>query len=208
MHAALLPLFPLEVVLLPHAPLPLHIFEDRYKEMFQDILREDSEFGVVLTRHQGILRTGCSATVTEVLQRYDDGRLDVMTIGQRRFQIREVNTERSFLRGAVEYFDDPVSRPAGVQQVRDAAARYLELAREMEQEVDPPDLDDPELSFQLGQLTTDLDFRQTLLDMLSESQRIDALVRHFDEQILKQRVSAHLKRASRQNGHGTHLPID
>lgn len=208
MQEGLLPLFPLEVVLLPGTPLPLHIFEPRYKEMFGELLASDGEFGVVLARGGGVMRTGCSATVTEVLKRYDDGRLDVMTIGGRRFRILELNTERSFFRARVEYFDDPVQTTARKETVRQAVACYLELARLTGQEEGEPDLDDPELSFELAAISSDLDFRQTVLDMVSEAERIEAVAVHLQEQIAKQRITAGLKEVSKQNGHGKHLPLD
>ncbi len=83
MQQELLPLFPLQVVLLPQAHIPLHIFEDRYKEMFGEILRNRGEFGVVRAGEKGIVNTGCTATVEKVLKRYTDGRLDLLTIGRR-----------------------------------------------------------------------------------------------------------------------------
>lgn len=208
MQEGLLPLFPLEVVLFPGMPLPLHIFEPRYREMFAELLEFDGEFGVVLTRNNGVLRTGCTAEIAEVLKRYDDGRLDVMTVGRRRFHILELNTERSFYRARVKYFEDSTSRTAKPDAIRLAVSRYLELAQLMKTEVEPPELDNPELSFHLAAISTDLDFRQTVLDMLSEPERLEAIARHFEEQIAVQRISSGLREAAKQNGHGKHLPLD
>ena len=99
-------MFPLQVVLLPDAELPLHIFEDRYKEMIAEVLRDKIEFGVVLANEKGIVNTGCTAVIERVLREYPDGRLDILTVGRRRFEIERINDERAFLRGEVEYFDD------------------------------------------------------------------------------------------------------
>ena len=99
-----LPLFPLQVVLLPEAELPLHIFEDRYKEMIAEVLRDKIEFGVVLASDKGIVNTGCTAVIERVLREYPDGRLDILTVGRRRFEIERINDERAFLRGEVELF--------------------------------------------------------------------------------------------------------
>ena len=96
-----LPLFPLQVVLLPSAELPLHIFEERYKEMIREALRDKSEFGVVLASEKGIVNAGCTAAVDKVLREYPDGRMDIMTRGRRRFEILELNEDREFLRGKV-----------------------------------------------------------------------------------------------------------
>src|SRR4029079_13027058 len=106
MQDGLLPLFPLQVVLLPGSQLPLHIFEDRYKEMIGEVLRGKLEFGVVLASEKGIVNTGCTATIDRVLREYPDGRLDILTRGPRRLEILVVHDERAFLRGAVEFFDD------------------------------------------------------------------------------------------------------
>src|SRR5262245_51929210 len=83
----LLPLFPLDVVLYPGQPLPLHIFEDRYKEMIGECLDSKSEFGVVRLKDNAIPNVGCTATITNVVKRYDDGRLDIETTGLRRFEV-------------------------------------------------------------------------------------------------------------------------
>src|ERR1700736_5070367 len=91
MQDGLLPLFPLQVVLLPGSQLPLHIFEDRYKEMIAEVLKDQVEFGVVLANEKGIVNTGCTAVIERVLHEYPDGRLDILTIGRRRFEIERIN---------------------------------------------------------------------------------------------------------------------
>src|ERR1700761_8037787 len=106
MASRLLPLFPLSVVLLPATPLPLHIFEERYKKMMSDLISGSTEFGVVLAKDDGIVNIGCTATVDRVLQRYDDGRLDLVAIGQRRFRVVSLNDDKSYLRASVEFFND------------------------------------------------------------------------------------------------------
>jgi len=106
MRGDLLPLFPLQTVLLPRAPLPLHIFEDRYKEMVRDVMLAGSEFGVVLAREGALLNTGCTARVDRILRQFEDGRLDLMAVGNHRFQILSLDTERSYLRAQVEDMED------------------------------------------------------------------------------------------------------
>src|SRR5206468_620193 len=85
----LLPLFPLETVLLPGTPLPLHIFEPRYKEMISECLADDSPFGVVRALESGIAEIGCTAEIISVTKKYEDGRLDLIAEGRRRFEILE-----------------------------------------------------------------------------------------------------------------------
>src|SRR3954452_15477343 len=85
MAGRLLPLFPLSLVVFPRTRLPLHIFEERYKEMIGIAIREESEFGIVLAKDEGIVNAGCTVKVERVLHRYPDGRMDILTMGQRRF---------------------------------------------------------------------------------------------------------------------------
>jgi Lon protease-like protein len=104
--AALLPLFPLDMVLLPGTPLPLHIFEPRYKEMTAECLAGKRPFGVVRAKDEGIAEIGCTAEVLKVIKQYPDGRMDILTHGGRRFEIMEVNHDRSFLQAEVLYLQD------------------------------------------------------------------------------------------------------
>src|SRR6202022_1859875 len=106
MQAKLLPLFPLQVVVFPRTQLPLHIFEERYKEMVGNAIRDNSEFGIVLAKEEGIVNAGCTVAVEKVLEMYSDGRMDVLTRGQRRFEIESLNQEKSYLQAEVSFFDD------------------------------------------------------------------------------------------------------
>src|SRR5213082_477318 len=101
MQAKLLPLFPLQVVVVPRTHLPLHIFEERYKEMVGDAIRDASEFGIVLAKENGILNAGCTVMVEKVLEMYPDGRMDILTRGQRRFEIVSLNEEKDYLQAEV-----------------------------------------------------------------------------------------------------------
>jgi len=94
----LLPLFPLDVVLLPGMPLPLHIFEPRYKEMIAECLASSAPFGVVRASEKGIAEIGCTAEIVSVTKQYSDGRLDLVAQGRKRFEVLQLNQERSFLR--------------------------------------------------------------------------------------------------------------
>jgi len=119
MQEELLPLFPLQVVLFPRTALPLHIFEERYKQMIGEVLRGKTEFGVVQAGENGVVNTGCTASIEKVLKEYPDGRMDLLTIGRRRFEIIMLNDEKTYLRGAVEFFDDEASEPVAPEvQVR------------------------------------------------------------------------------------------
>ncbi|MBV9155983.1 MAG: LON peptidase substrate-binding domain-containing protein, partial [Acidobacteriaceae bacterium] len=186
MGTQLLPLFPLSVVLLPATPLPLHIFEDRYKEMMGDIIPARSEFGVVLAKDDGIVNVGCTATVDRVVQRYPDGQLDLVAIGQRRFQVLSLDEEKSYLRASVEYFNDEEAGEVPVDLRKKAIAGYQRL-RDIEKPsvIIEPRLEGPQLSFQLAQFIADLDKRQTVLSLRSEVERLEFLVNILPDYIVQ-----------------------
>src|SRR5438105_3783113 len=79
-ETATIPLFPLNVVLFPHQPLPLHIFEPRYKKMVNDCLEKRLEFGVVLVHQGQLYQNGTCARIENILERFEDGRLKILTL--------------------------------------------------------------------------------------------------------------------------------
>lgn len=101
-----IPLFPLEVVLMPSMPLPLHIFEERYKLMIGECLEQKREFGVVYQKGNDMKKIGCTARIVQVLRRFEDGRLDIMTQGVERFVIQGIYEDKPYLQAEVIYFDD------------------------------------------------------------------------------------------------------
>jgi Lon protease-like protein len=207
MQEELLPLFPLQVVLFPRTPLPLHIFEERYKQMIADVSRAHSEFGVVLAGEKGIVNTGCTATVEKVLKKYPDGRMDLISIGRRRFEIILLNDEKPYLRGAVEYFDDEGTDPIAPEVRERVFDSYNDLRSLQESElVHEPELSDPQLSFQLAQVVPDLDFRQMLLATRSESDRLRRLAEFFPSYSSRQRQIQHARAVAPSNGHAKRPP--
>jgi Lon protease-like protein len=196
MQPGLLPLFPLQVVLLPGAELPLHIFEDRYKEMIGEVIRERMEFGVILANEKGIVNTGCTAMIDKVLREYPDGRMDILARGRRRFELMTINDERAFLRGSVEFFDDEEESPVAPEMRQRAIDGFHEMSKEQ------IDLDQPQLSFALAQPVSDLNFRQTMLTSRSEADRIRQLADFFPAHNIRQRRIQHVKEVAPRNGHG------
>lgn len=203
MQEGLLPLFPLQVVLFPGGTLPLHIFEDRYKEMIGEILRDRQEFGVVLANEKGVVNTGCTATIDKVLRRYPDGRLDILTRGRRRFEILLLNDERVFLRGAVEFFDDESVEPAP-PEIRKLAVDGYNEAREMQSDpaLSAEESVNPQLSFHLAQPVPDLALRQLILSTRSEAERMRHLAGFFPGYLQKQKLVQRVKDLAPRNGHG------
>ena len=203
MPARLIPLFPLKGVVFPRTPLPLHIFEERYKEMVGGSMREQSEFGVVLARDQGIANAGCTVRVEKLLQMYPDGRMDILTRGQRRFEIVSLIEDKEYLQAKVSYFDDedPSATPADIRA--QAVLHYRDLVRlPVSEERAEPDMADPQLSFQLAQSLPDLDFLSALLRDRSETGRLKQLNHYLSEYIPRQRTIQHVKAKAPTNGFG------
>jgi Lon protease-like protein len=198
----LLPIFPLPLVLFPGIVLPLHIFEPRYKEMIGECLARSSVFGIIHARQQEMAEIGCSAKIVDVSKRYEDGRLDIMTQGIRRFEILRVNEERSFLRAEVSYFDDEGSDAAG-----DARKQLLSLHRQLlalsgEQNPETPPEDSPALAFEVAaKVPLDLEFKQSLLVIRSEGERIATLVAYYEALIPKVSRALHIRTKAGSNGH-------
>lgn len=208
----LLPLFPLQLVVFPGNSLPLHIFEPRYREMVGNAERDGSEFGIVLAREGGIVNIGCTVRVEQILERYPDGRFDVMTRGERRFEITSINQDLAYLRGEVEFFedDDWTAPPADLRhravEAHEALQRSLKSTGDGGREIEP-DPEHPRLSFQLGQAVDDLDFQNRLLRSRSEVERLKEFIHFTATHIERREYAARLKKAIPTNGHG-HKHID
>jgi Lon protease-like protein len=205
MPVPLLPLFPLSVVLLPGSRLRLHIFEERYREMMGILIPDRGEFGVVLVKDGGLVNIGCTATVEQVERRYPDGRLDIVAFGRRRFQIISLDEEKSYLQGDVQYFNDHDAKPVPPQLQQRAITEYQKLkAAAPSDPASEPRLEEPQLSFQLAQLIEDVDHRQALLAMRSESDRLLYLVENLPSYIERREQLTLARRIAPQNGHAKH----
>jgi len=177
----LLPIFPLDLVLLPGVPLPLHIFEPRYKEMIGECLEQKKPFGIVRASDEGVAGIGCTAEILSVTKRYDDGRMDILARGVERFEVLEVNEDRSFLRAEISLLedDDISARPADTL-VSEAVRLHAEIVKIAGADLSGPDEAARNLSFLLaGSLPLDLDFKQNLLSTLSEAKRLEAVVNYL-----------------------------
>jgi len=205
MPSRLIPLFPLQAVVLPRTSLPLHIFEERYKAMIGDAIRDRSEFGVVLAKDDGISNLGCTVMVERLLQAYPDGRLDILTRGRRRFRIVTLDQETECLQAEPEFFDDDDPSPVP-QELRDASlALFAELQPFVDRGVRPaPDLADPQLSFQLAQFVQEMEWLNSLLAMRSEVARLQRLNQFLSQYIPRRRAIAQVREAAPTNGRSRH----
>lgn len=218
----LLPLFPLDVVLFPGTPLPLHIFEPRYKDLISECLDNKTRFGIVRAKaeqdgeaeeeessetdspeqeqEQALADVGCTAEIVAVTKTYPDGRMDIVTEGRERFEVLDIDEQRSFLRAEVLYFDDEAGNTDA-----EAIARAVKLHGEIlaiagAKQSLPEEL--KQVSFHLaGSLPLDLDFKQALLEMRSEGKRIEAVITAFEAILPKLRRTVQLRQRAGGNGH-------
>ncbi|NBB91099.1 MAG: ATP-dependent protease La domain-containing protein [Spirochaetes bacterium] len=207
-----IPIFPLGVVLLPRMPLPLHIFEERYKEMIARCIDESVPFGMVYASGSKLQSSGCTARVERVLEEYDDGRSDILTFGERRFHIERVFEERSYMEAEVSYFDDAAMDGARehIGALAQTAIERLETLGSLsghEIERDPlASLDPQSLSFIIGAsgVFTHED-RQSFLDMRSTEERLSEEVGRLEQSIAQRQMIRDARRTLGLKGDLSHL---
>ena len=197
----LLALFPLDAVLFPDAPLPLHIFEPRYKEMVRDLLESREHFGVVRTTEGGFEQVGCTAEIVAVAKQYEDGRMDIVTEGRQRFEIVRVDMEKTYLRAEVQFLIDEPERPP-----QEEVARLLEMQKEMLEllgaSAELPDADDRQLTLTIAAaMPFDLEMKQKLLASRSEPQRLTALIEYYEKVLPSLRRAVKARHKAGGNGH-------
>jgi len=202
----LLPLFPLQLVVFPRTHLPLHIFEDRYKEMVAEAIAEKSEFGVVLAKDDGIVNAGCTVVVEKVLTTYPDGGMDIVTRGARRFEILSLNQDKEYLRGEVEFFNDDDTEEVPLEVRAEALKSFRALLEVSEPgSYAEPVFSDPQLSFQLAQAVNDLDFQSVILRNRSEADRLKQIAHFLHQYVPRLKQTTRMKQLAPLNGFG-HKP--
>jgi Lon protease-like protein len=199
-----IPLFPLDMVLFPGAALPLHIFEDHYKQMVMGCIESKDPFGVVRAKSEGLAVIGCMATIVAVLQRYEDGRMDILCEGGERFEIEMLDNSRAYLQAEIDVFDDDGEYASRTER-ETCIALHLEI---MElaggQSNSAPlqlDLDRPISMLLAWLLPVDLDFKQELLGCRSDAERTARLLAFYNAALPKLRRGAQTSRAVGRNGH-------
>ena len=205
-ESVLIPLFPLGVVLLPGQALPLHIFEERYKQMIGECLERHVVFGLLYYTGSEMKQARCTARVEEVLRRYDDGRLDILVHGESRFRLEEQDQSRAYLQGRVRFFDDQDEELD--DEDRELALRGLlhreELSRLLNQEgaADGGASELREISFVLaGTEGFSMDERQVFLEMTSTRERIRRSVSALEKLIERLKLTLEIQRIIGGNGH-------
>jgi Lon protease-like protein len=173
------PLFPLGVVALPEELVPLHIFEERYKTMIGECLDREAEFGIVWAGEEGVRRVGCAVEIAEVLERAEDGRMNILTRGTRPFRIVDEQHDLAYPAGTVEFLDD--KREAADAATAEAARSAY---RDLVQQATDRTLEDSELEAMTAYgMAATVDFgleaKQGLLDLRSENARLRLVTRLF-----------------------------
>jgi Lon protease-like protein len=192
-------LFPLGIVLLPTERVPLHVFEDRYKELIGECLEDDSEFGLVYADEDGVRDIGTRARVTEVIDRLDDGRLNVLVEGGERFRVERLTRDRAFLTAEVEPVEDDDSAP-GKAAAR-AVGSFRALAALAGAEPEELDESSPQLSFALAaQVELAAEPKQRLLELQSEPDRLELVAELLDAVRTTLIATRELNERAKQNG--------
>jgi len=176
-------LFPLNVVLFPGELLPLHIFEPRYRRMVRECLDEKTPFGMLLALPNGVAHVGCSAEILEVTKRYDDGRMDILTVGRHPYRIVDLFTDDPLLAGSVDYLEDKDSLLD--PQIREKLIDLYEVCYTLLFSGIPANLAQSpceSLSFVIASaLPLELLWKQQILELRSEAERQDRLLRYLRE---------------------------
>ena len=171
------PLFPLQLVALPTELVPLHIFEERYKAMVARCLEEPTEFGIVWVADDGLREIGCACEVAEVLERFDDGRVNLVARGTRAFRIEGRHDRLPYPAGTVDFLEDR-DEPVDPEVLAEAQSVYGDLVRQAtDREPDPLELAAMGAYDMAATVEFGLDAKQGLLDLRSENARMRLVTR-------------------------------
>jgi Lon protease-like protein len=194
------PLFPLGLVALPFEMIPLHIFEERYKTMIGHCLEEESQFGIVWLADDGLRPVGCACEIAEVLERMDDGRINLIARGTQPFRLEERHETLPYPAGTIEFLSDR-DEPVDPKAADAAHEAYAELVREATDRT--PDLDEIRAmsAYQMAATVEfGLDAKQGLLDLRSETARLRLLTRLFRAAVRRLEFIERTQARARSNG--------
>jgi Lon protease-like protein len=165
-------LFPLNLVLVPGEQAPLHVFEPRYRELIGECLDFGNDFGLVLEDDEGLREVGTRCNVVEVIDRFPDGRLNVVVEATERFQLLELTDGHTYRTAEIETLPDESDTPSE-DEVEDVLAAYARVVAAAEAELDDLDLDADSVAYQIA---ARIDFgtvvKQGLLELRSERERV------------------------------------
>lgn len=202
----IIPLFPLGLVLLPQMPMPLHIFEERYKLMIGECLKRNTAFGIVFFNGNDIQTIGCTAHILKVLKRYDDGRLDILTRGAERFMVKDIYDRKPYLEARVAFFEDePVANKDDCIRLARSAMTLLEQFTAIAGMQDgygfAEKLDTRSISFVIaGCEGFSMEEKQLFLEMTSTDKRLKKCVAALEKIIERTTITDQIRRIIGGNG--------
>lgn len=204
---SIVPLFPIGLVVFPGETLPLHIFEQRYRDLIADIRDaqergEQMPFGISFSQEKGVRDVGCTVQLIEVTKEYDDGRLDIVTEGERKFHLHEILRDRTYFQGRVSWLEEE-EVPRDLKLRDEAIAlhlRLVELAKEESAQVQAFEHEE-NLAYALAsQAGMDAEHKQKLLEQSNENKRLQQLIAYYEEVIPNIESSQDVKERIRANG--------
>lgn len=204
----IIPIFPLGLVLLPGMTLPLHIFEDRYKQMTRMCLAQDRVFGIVYFNGKQFETQGCTARIVEVLKRYDDGRLDIITRGESRFSVIELFDEKAYLEAQVDFFDDHPQKGAALETSQKMAQTCMALLKQinaMTAQYTESELDDPPDTKSVSFFAAACDGfsdeeKQRFLEMTDTAKRLEKTATALEKLVHRLKITHEIERIIGGNG--------
>ncbi len=194
------PLFPLALVALPHELVPLHIFEERYRIMFDELLERDGEFGIVWLTESGTKGIGCACEIAQILERMEDGRLNVLTRGTRPFRIVQRQHDMPYPAATVEFLPDKEEVFDGRAAERARAAYAALVVEATDSEPDPDELAEKSAYAMAATVDFGLDAKQGLLDLRSENARMRLVTRLFKAALKRLDFVERAQARARSNG--------
>jgi Lon protease-like protein len=198
------PLFPLGLVLLPQELVPLHIFEDRYKQMINECLEAESEFGIVWLSDDGLRDIGCTARIERVIERFEDGRMNILVVGSQPFRLLERVEDMAYPAGEIELLEDfdPEGDPELAEQAR---ARYVELVeRATEETPDPEEIAQLDAYGMAATVEHPPEAKQALLELRAESDRLRMVDEMFRTAIKRVAYAEEAAERAQTNGSVPH----
>jgi Lon protease-like protein len=196
------PLFPLGLVLIPRELVPLHIFEERYKLMIGECVEQETEFGIVWLSDSGLKEIGCAARVTRVLERFDDGRMNVLVEGTMPFRLLRRIDDLPYPAGDVEPLADDDQQPGDAEAIEAARTRYADLVADVTDErPDAETLAKLDAYGMAATLDVALDAKQQMLELRSERARLEQLEALFADALGRIRHAERAAERAQGNGH-------
>jgi Lon protease-like protein len=194
------PLFPLSTVALPHEMIPLHIFEQRYRTMIGECLERGTEFGIVWAGDDGVRPVGCAMEITEVLERMDDGRMNILTRGTRPFRIVDERHDLAYPAGTVEFLTDKSERADAKTQSAAHEAYGALVAHATDRTPEAGELEAMSAYQMAATVDFGLEAKQGLLDLRSENARLRLVTRLFRAAMKRLDFIERAQERARSNG--------